>query len=156
MLGNKINWCGIAMAKPIGGSRLYEICRDNNYIRTMDNSLEFQSERKACINTPDFTPEEVDAIVYDANILVNFVNNYDLFRGGNPQNAVIGFDLVLEHIPEHPFALYYKAVALKRLGETGKAEGCLKLFDSAVEKNPMWGDLIDKYGLRENRVFKYE
>lgn len=149
MLGNKINWCGIAMAKPLGGTKMYEICRDNNYIK--DNSIGFQSEMKAHINTPDFTSEEIDAIVYDANILVNFVNNYDLFRGGNPQNAIIGFNHVLDLIPEHPFALYYKAVALKRLGETGKAEECLKLFDSVIEKSPIWEDLIDKYGLREKR-----
>lgn len=154
MLNSKINWCGIGMAKPIGGSKLYEICRDNNYIKTIDNSVEFLSERKACINTPDFTPEEVDAIVYDANILVNFVNNYDLFRGGSPQKAVIGFDNVLERIPEHPFALYYKAVALRRINEDEKAKECIRQFNSIVAIKPMWKGLINKYGLKGDNVLK--
>ena len=149
MLCNRINWCSISLAKPLGGSEMYATCLENNYLK--NNAVGYLSENRACINTLDFTSDEVDGIVYDANILVNFVNNYDLFRGGRPENAIIGFDNVLGFVPTHPFALFYKTLALKRLGYAGKAKECLEKFDNVIEEKSVWDDLVRKYGLREKR-----
>ena len=93
MLNNKINWNSIGMLKPISGSKMRQIMEDGNYINSDD--LEMTTERLGSIRTDHFTPEEVDEIVYNTNIETNFVNNYDLFRGGNADNAILGFDNVL-------------------------------------------------------------
>jgi len=147
MLDNKINWNGIGMLKPISGSDIRGICEDGGYLSTSDD-IEMTTERIASIRTEHFTPEEIDKIVYDANIETNFVNNYDLFRGGKPEKAIIGFDFVLSRAPEHLFALYYKAVAYEQMGDSENAKEYFQKANSVMRATKIWDNLIEKYGLK--------
>jgi tetratricopeptide (TPR) repeat protein len=146
MLDNKINWNGIGMLKPISGSKIREICEDGGCLSTSD--IEMVTERIASIRTEHFTPEEIDKIVYIANIETNFVNNYDLFRGGKPEKAIIGFDFVLSRAPEHLFALYYKAVAYEQMGDSENAKEYFQKANSVMRATKKWDNLIEKYGLK--------
>jgi hypothetical protein len=145
----KINWNGIGMAKPISGSDLEKICKDNDFIHLSSDNMDMTSERKACLNTPEFTPQEVDEIVYNANIYSNFVNNYDLYRGGTPENAIVGFDNVLTRDPEHLFALYYKSVAHNKLNDTKKASESLVAANEVMKNTNKWNKLVKKYELED-------
>tara|TARA_B100000315_G_scaffold58154_1_gene52573 strand:+ start:1581 stop:3311 length:1731 start_codon:yes stop_codon:yes gene_type:complete len=145
----KINWNGIGMAKPISGSELEKICKDNDFIHLSSDNMDMTSERKACISTPEFTPQEVDEIVYNANIYANFVNNYDLYRGGTPENAIVGFDNVLTRDPEHLFALYYRSVAYNKLKDTEKASESLVTANKVMKNTNKWNKLVKKYELMD-------
>jgi radical SAM superfamily enzyme YgiQ (UPF0313 family) len=147
MLDNRINWNGIGMLKPISGSEIREVCEDSNYIITSDS--EMSTERLGSIRTEHFTPEEVDEIVYNANIKVNFVNNYDLFRGGKPEKAIIGFDNVLTRAPEHLFALYYKAVAYERMNDNENAIEYFRKANSVMQSTNKWDKLVEEHGLKD-------
>jgi len=145
----KINWNGIGMAKPISGSDLEKICKDNEFIHLSSDNMDMTSERKACLNTPEFSPQEIDEIVYNANIYSNFVNNYDLYRGGTPENAIVGFDNVLTRDPEHLFALYYKSVAHNKLNDTKKASEALVAANEVMKNTNKWNKLVKKYELKD-------
>ena len=100
------------------------------------------------IRTDHFTPEEVDEIVYNANIEVNFVNNYDLFRGGNPENAIVGFNNVLTRAPDHLFALYYKAVAYEKLNDIPNAGKFFQKAKDVMLTSRKWDKLVATYDLK--------
>jgi tetratricopeptide (TPR) repeat protein len=147
MINNKINWNGIGMLKPISGSKMREVLADGDYINTSD--FEMATERLGSIRTDHFTPQEVDEIVYNANIKVNFVNNYDLFRGGKPENAIIGFDNVLTRAPDHLFALYYKAIAYERLNDDKNAGELFQKAKHVMLTSRKWDKLAETYQLND-------
>ena len=120
---------------------------DGNYINSDD--LEMTTERLGSIRTDHFTPEEVDEIVYNTNIETNFVNNYDLFRGGNADNAILGFDNVLTRAPDHLFALFYKAVAYEKKNDHQEAKKYFLEANSLMLADRKWDKLVKIHGLDE-------
>ena len=67
---------------------------------------------RSCLNTPEFTAQQVKEIQYDANIRVNFLNNKQL-RDKNFDKAERTFGGILKNYPNHIFAQWGLYQALK-------------------------------------------
>jgi len=98
----KLDWCGFAIATPLPGSRLYELCKEKGYIGDIDWSNLYLNQ--ATISTNEFTPKEVAEIYKKANIELNFKENPNLKPGGDIDQAIMDFKRVIEMAPSHTWA----------------------------------------------------
>ena len=97
--------------------------------------------------SPDFTPEQVEELRYDANIRINFLNNYNL-RQGEFEDAQKIFLKLLNVYPNHLFAQWGLWQALEGQGkkeEAKKALERLKELSKTNEKNQL---LLEKYNIK--------
>jgi radical SAM superfamily enzyme YgiQ (UPF0313 family) len=139
------NWVAIMLAAPIAGSELYEICKKNNML--ISDKLENFYCGKCNIRLPHSTPEEIEKLRYLINLDVNFVENYDLKRG-RPKIALIGFEDVINRIPDHAFAHYYASVCYKMMGRLDLERSFLKKYREIVDLSEYWAEYARYFNLQ--------
>jgi hypothetical protein len=96
----QLDWAEIKVFTPLFGSEMYDTAVSHQYL--MGDTSEHVYGR-CSIKTPDFSPEQVEKIRYDANIKINFVNNSYL-RQGKYALAEKTFKRLLARFPNHLFA----------------------------------------------------
>ena len=130
-----VDWFSVLCATPIKGSRLHDICVENNYID--EATIMRDGYHKSIINTEDFTADEITEEAYLMNLELNFVNNYNL-KSCNYETAFSYFSYVAQKFPFHAFAHYYLAKAMMGLKyskeEIEKEEAKFKEIISKDEK----------------------
>ena len=114
------NWVYFLIAFPLPGSRLYNECKEKNYI--VNEKLYITSLRKCNIKTPDYSPEHIEHQNYMMNLYTNFLHNYEL-KTGMYESCINRFSAILKSHPSHAFALY----ALM------KTYICMKNYDKAYD-----------------------
>ncbi|MCL2223177.1 MAG: B12-binding domain-containing radical SAM protein [Oscillospiraceae bacterium] len=131
------DWYLCFVAAPLPGSEMYDICKKNDYL--LKDTDVFKMDFKKCvIRTPDFDPEYIEWKVYEANLYVNFVNNYNL-RMENYEVALILFERVINLVIDtHAFAYYYAAVCARNLGQTDKFSGYSKKYNELIDEYEFW------------------
>lgn len=130
-----IDWTIFHTATPFKGSRLYDICIENGYIKEEDiNSTDM---KHAVINLPDMKVEYITEKTYLMNLELNFVCNYRM-KIGDYKTALIWFNEVARKYPEHAFVHYYISKAYEGLKETNKAEKHFKRFEEVVDSSENW------------------
>ena len=112
------DWVLFYLAVPIAGSRLYEICQENDYLTSLDFSQYVNT--KANIKTPDIDPEYIEEQVYLMNLEANFIKNFNL-KAGNFEKASMFFKKITERYPDHAFAHFYLAKSYEGMGENNEA-----------------------------------
>jgi magnesium-protoporphyrin IX monomethyl ester (oxidative) cyclase len=90
----KADWSIFSIVNPLPGSEL-----STNVNPVFDN----MGYANANISTPEFTPEYIQKTVYDANIKINFLENYNL-NGRNIEYAIRDFKRISDRYPEHTIA----------------------------------------------------
>jgi len=138
------NWVAVMIASPIAGSDLYEQCRKENLLAT--NSVEDFHYGKSTIKLPHSSPEEMEAWRYEINLEVNFVDNYDL-RTGHPEQALTGFQDVLNRVPDHAFACYFSAKAYRMMGQPGMADKFMTQYRGIVNESRQWAGYASRFHL---------
>jgi len=98
-----LSWVALMIATPLPGTEMYDICAKNNYIDVNSINLDELKFGTALINTPEFSAEEIQNIAYEANLRINFTNNYNM-RIGNYEEAIIDFERVVHLYPHHLIA----------------------------------------------------
>jgi len=144
LLNVGFDWAHVFCAVPIFGSRLYDICIENGYLNH-SGFLEHVNT-KCVITAPGVDPEEIEKTAYEFNLIVNFVNNYNL-KMGNYETAIKYFSNVTSRYPEHAFGHYYLAKALEGVGNQARADEESALFKRIVSNDPWWRTLGEKFGL---------
>jgi len=96
----QLDWAEIKVFTPLFGSEMYDTAVSQQYL--MGDTSEHVYGR-CSVKTPDFSPEQVEKIRYDANIKINFVNNSYL-RQGKYDLAEKTFKRLLARFPNHLFA----------------------------------------------------
>jgi radical SAM superfamily enzyme YgiQ (UPF0313 family) len=130
------DWCYFNLAVPVAGSRLYKICKENDYL--INNELGEHITMKCNIRTPDIDPEYMEEKAYLMNLEANFVKNYNL-TVGNFQKASKYFQNITEKYPDQAFAHYYLAKALEGLGsDPALAHRHMDKFNALVTANDVW------------------
>lgn len=114
----QLDWAEIKVFTPLFGSEMYNSAAAHGYL--MGDTSEHVYGRCA-IMTPDFSPEQVEKIRYDANIKINFLNNAYL-REGKFELAEKTFKRLLSRFPNHLFAQWGVWQALERGGKTNEAQ----------------------------------
>lgn len=139
------DWCYFNLAVPVAGSRLYKICKDNNYL--VNDELGNHITMKCNIKTPDLDPEYMEEKAYMMNLEANFVNNFNM-RTGNYAKAMKYFRNVAEKYPDHAFSHYYLAKALEGMGTQAElAAEHLRKFRELAQANESWNKYSKHYGL---------
>lgn len=113
-----LDWAGINLATPVRGSRLYEDCIKNGWIKKQ--KIEDIVDKKYIIEYPGVDPKEVEEHAYEINLDVNFHSNRDMLIG-NYERAASCFKEVLKRYSEHKWAKHYLSICEKKL--EGKNNG---------------------------------
>lgn len=106
----KIDWAYIFIAIPIVGSRLYKICKDNNYL--INNNFDKHIISYGNIKAPGVDPKEIEDYAYYMNTMINFIFNSN-FLDGKYDVAEEYFLTVVRSYPEQAVAHYMLSLIYK-------------------------------------------
>ena len=130
------DWVHIFIAIPIVGSRLYDICVDNNYL--VNNDMNNHIISRANIKAPGVDPAEIEEFAYKMNLSINFVNNFNMSQGAYEKTAIY-FSNVAQKYPEHAFAHYFLSQAYERMNYDNElVRRHMSAFERSVENNENW------------------
>ena len=107
------DWVHIFIGIPIVGSRLYDICIENNYL--IDNDMKNHIISRANIKAPGVDPVKIEESAYQMNLMVNFVKNWNMSQG-HYEKAVSYFKNITDKYPDHAFAHYFLSKAYEHMG----------------------------------------
>ncbi|MCX9014413.1 MAG: radical SAM protein [Candidatus Methanoperedens sp.] len=139
------DWVHVFIAIPIVGSRLYDICIDNNYI--VNDNMDNHMISKANIKAPGVDPKEIEDFAYRLNLSANFVNNFNMSQG-ECEKAAISFKNVAQKYPEHAFAHYFLSKAYDCLNSDHELViKHMNAFSYLVENNEMWKKYANDFKL---------
>lgn len=139
-----IDWSEVKIFTPLVGSEMYDIAKENGYLvgDTSENVF-----GRCCIETTEFTTEQVKNIQYDANIRINFLNNRYL-KEERYRDAEQTFRGLLKSFPKHLFAqwcLWQALVGQKKTDEAGEAlEQMLKMANESEKSHT----LLERYNIQ--------
>lgn len=142
-----IDWAYIFIATPIVGSRLYDICKDNNYLV---NDFGNHIVTKGNIKAPGIDPKKMEDYAYYMHVMVNCIENSNMKQG--KYDIVEEYFLrVLNSYPNEAVAHFILFNVYKNKGLLTKQEyhktKYLENYDSYIEKNKdkeEWKELIKK------------
>lgn len=136
-----IDWSEIKVFTPLVGSEMYNIAKKKGYL-IADTSEHVYG--RCCIKTPEFTPEQVEKLRYDANIRINFLNNKSL-KEKKYKSAEQIFQNLLRTFPNHLFSQWGLWQALNGQGKIEEAEKILKELIALSNKSEENRILLEKY-----------
>lgn len=136
-----INWSEIKVFTPLVGSEMYNIAKERGYL--IGDTSEHVYGR-CSIKTPEFTPDQVEDLRYDANIRINFLNNRCL-KEKKYRKAEQIFRGLLRSFPDHIFAQHGLWKALEGQGKTREAKEALKRLIDLVNETEKNRILLEKY-----------
>lgn len=139
-----LDWCVFNAAIPIRGTKLYDICIENGYIKP--DKLGKLDYGNYTINVPGYPPEYVADQVYMMNLEANFVNNRSM-RVGDYETAAIMFRQVVGIYPNHAFAWYYLTICYNEIGDVNKAIHSFSIFSRIVGEDPKWATYARRFGI---------
>lgn len=141
------DWSFISIALPFIGSRLYDVCIENNYIQEEEYAEKTLVPEVGLIKAPYIEPNEMEEIAYSMNLEVNFVENYT-YKIGNYEEAERQFERVCTRFPEQAFAHYFLAKTMEKLGRNHELiEEHYDRFNKIVNSNKQWHEYAKKYKL---------
>jgi radical SAM superfamily enzyme YgiQ (UPF0313 family) len=149
------DWVFIFHAIPLPGSEIYDVLVANGQINP--DTFDWDSVRlgKRSFDTPEITAEELETLVYDTNIEVNFFNNANM-RERRYKKAIDVFQrIILDLYPFHIVGLYCRALCYRGLDRAEEAE---KDFIGCVEwigKNDESRRLYNRYCNRMDQLKPY-
>lgn len=142
------DWCYIFIVMPVLGSRLFDLCKENNYL--VDDDFTKFNTQKCNIRTDDIIPEEIEKKAYLMNLEANFINNYNM-RTGNYDKAALYFENIVNKYPDHAFGHYALAQAYKKkLEDKELINYHIIQFEALINKNEEWLEYA-KYFMINNK-----
>ena len=142
--GLDVDWTQITIATPFKGSRLYDICEENNYL--VDYNLDSLSMKKCFIKTEEYSPEYIEYIAYRMNLELNFIHNSNLVHK-RYHKALEYFTDIIRKFPTHAFAHYCISLCYAHLDQNKKEEYHMGLFYNIVEHDSFWANYAKEFHL---------
>jgi radical SAM superfamily enzyme YgiQ (UPF0313 family) len=131
----EVDWTQVTIATPFKGSRLYDICMENNFL--VDYDLFNISMKKCFIQTEDYSSEYIEYIAYRMNLELNFINNSNLLRK-RYRKALEYFSDIIRKFPSHAFAHYCIYLCYSNLEQREKGEYHLNIFNEIINQDSFW------------------
>lgn len=139
------DWVHIFLGIPVVGSRLYDICVENDYL--VDNDMKNHIISRANIEAPGVDPDKIEDAAYQMNLRVNFVNNWNMAQGYY-KKAASYFKNVGEKYPEHAFAHYFLSKAYEQMSYDKKLIRKYRdAFYDSIENSETWKSYTSYFGL---------
>ena len=111
------DWSTFSILVPYPGTEIFEYSRKNGYLDPDSLNLEGLSQRNPTIETEKWSREWVSEHTYRANIMINFLNNYNLHHDAGNLPFVTGFlENVAMHHQRHLIGVITLAYAYHRAG----------------------------------------
>jgi radical SAM superfamily enzyme YgiQ (UPF0313 family) len=107
-----LDWCGFNMATPVRGSKLYEDCIKNGWIKKQ--RIGEIEDKKYIINVPGTNPEQIEQDVYQMNLDFNFHQNRRM-RISDYTTAAACFREVIKRYAGHETAKKYLKICEERI-----------------------------------------
>lgn len=140
----RIDWNMFGIATPLYGTEMYRIVEENGYL--MPN-LNVGSFGVGNITTKEFTSEEIENLMQEANYKINFLENYN-YVNGKYDKALPIFESIARSYPEHFICKYMIWDILKA---TRRNEDAQKMYvdlkDLYQRKREYYENLIKRYNL---------
>jgi len=140
-----VNWVFVFSCAPIMGTELFA-----EFEKVADmTKIDWDNLRtgRRTFDTEDLSAREVDNIVYDANINVNFFNNYNFDYGRYELAIEMWNENALSNYPFHTVGRYCRAMAYIKLGRMEEAitefDLCVKWIGKSTESKRLY----DRYKL---------
>jgi radical SAM superfamily enzyme YgiQ (UPF0313 family) len=147
LLDFKSNWYVCFIAMPLPGTELFEQCINNKYF-VNDFEIYNMSLKKCVIQTDNFTPQYIEKKVYEMNLKLNFVCNYDM-RNGEYNIPLLLFKRVIDTSTDtHAFAYYFSAVCCKKLGLNEDYLFYKQKYFEMIERYSFWKEWADHFKLQ--------
>jgi radical SAM superfamily enzyme YgiQ (UPF0313 family) len=143
--GVDLDWCVFNPVIPIWGTKLYDICIENGYIRK-DIKLGELDYGNYTIEVPGYPAKYVSEQIYRMNLQCNFVENYQM-RSGQYSMAASVFGQLIEMHPDHAFAHYYLADCLREMGNYAEALHHMKEFYTICDRDWQWANYAREFNL---------
>ncbi len=139
------DWVYFFIAIPVVGSRLYNICIENDYLA--DKDFRHHLHSKSTIKAPGVDPERMQQIQYIYNLETNFVYNYNI-RSGNYEVALLYFQKIVQKYPKHAFVHYALSQCYKLSGmDKGLAAMHAANFHKIIGEDTEWKYYAEHFGL---------
>ncbi|WP_295444550.1 radical SAM protein [uncultured Thiodictyon sp.] len=142
LLDNGFDWVHVYLAMPIFGSRLYDICIQNDYIE--NNKSDDFVATKSVIRAPGVDPELLQAFAYNLQLRVNFVENYNM-RIGRYDVPIDYIKNVIDKYPEHAFGHHFLAKCYKAIGQEDLAQMHQDIAEAIFQTDSWWRELAEKF-----------
>ena len=140
----KADWSIFNAATPLVGTEMYEEFVNKGVITDDLEFLALTDFRKRVFDTEEVSAEELNDLVYRANLDVNFVNNPNLVEG-RYERALELYDDVIGKYPWHIVALACSKRCQEGLGEDGKARALMSRIEEAVRGNNRAQAMLESY-----------
>jgi len=146
-----IDWAYVFIAIPIAGSRLFKICKKNNYL--ISNSYDNHTISHGSIKAPGVDPKEIEEYAYYMNIMINFIENINI-KKGRYEVAEEYFQNVIRSYPEQAIAYYMLSIIYKNTNPIKYEEyynNYLKYYDKHIgiyKNSRFWKKLIEHTFMR--------
>jgi radical SAM superfamily enzyme YgiQ (UPF0313 family) len=138
-----VNWFIILNFYPLMGTKLYDICVKNKYISGEFDNGDY---RHPVVNTEDFTADYIKKRMYEVNLELNFINNYD-FKVKNYKVALQGFLNAIRARPDHALAHYYVAKCYEGLGQNESSALYMNKTKDILHSNDFWTAIFQQYNI---------
>lgn len=109
-----LDWAGFNPATPVRGSKLYDDCIKNGWIKKQ--KIDEIEDKRYIINVPGTSPEHVIQQIHEMNMDVNFHNNYRM-KTGDYETAIKCFQEVIRRYSGHEVAKHYLKICEGKLNE---------------------------------------
>ena len=141
-----VNWVYVFNALPLPGSELFKEFEKVTDMRTVDWDTVRLGLRK--FDTTDIKAADLERMVYDINIDLNFFNNSN-FRNGRYEIAIqLWTDFILTPFPFHVVGRYCRAMAYRKLGKEADAQKDLTDCVQWIHENAESRRLYERYGIQ--------
>ncbi|MGD9731205.1 MAG: radical SAM protein [Desulfamplus sp.] len=138
------DWVYFFIAIPIVGSRLYNICVENNYI--VEKNFINHIVSKGSIKAPGVDPIDIENTAYLMNLDVNFINNFNV-KYGFLDKALPYFLHIVNKYPGHAFAKYVLSNIYKQKNEHDLAKMYNDGFIEIINQDIKWKKYAEQFNL---------
>lgn len=140
----KADWCNFFIATPLVGSEMYEKFLEAGYYT--GDLLEFKNTdfTYRSFDTDEIKANELNDLVYRANLEVNFIYNTNLIEG-NYKKAIDQFNHIISHYPFHIFAYLSLYTCYVKLNDTNESEKIKLKITELLALDKRSKEMYDKY-----------
>lgn len=138
-------WAYIYVAYPFLGTEMCEsllkqgIFTEEELLKLYD----FEGITNRSYDTPEISAYDMNKFAYDANIEINFFNNYNLAH--NPKLIIEKFSSVINHYPFHIIAYVCRALCFLEIDELNKMRLDIDAFKRLIKDNKDSAKMFQEY-----------
>ncbi|MFC1646289.1 B12-binding domain-containing radical SAM protein [Candidatus Omnitrophota bacterium] len=154
----ELDWADFLIAMPLMGSKMCNEWMESGVLteEMMLGIMDGTDFRKRRFNTPEIGAKDLETFAYNANIDVNFVNNYNMINGNYDRAIVMLSNYVIDKYPFHIVALACRAKCYHEKGDAKAAKRdieqigkMIKTHQESKRMNRLYGEKIDSYRYRD-------